>query len=249
MEDEAMIREKLEQTQAALNDKLGALEQTVAGTVEGAASAVSETVETVKDSIQETVATVKDTVQGTVSSVKETVEESVATVKNWFDVPGHTREHPWTMLAGSVAMGFLLERMLTLSPAGSAAGEPETPRRLRKPHHHEGNGGLHPHPSVREKPHRLTDDTLAPEMAKLKGLVLGAVLGTVREIVLQAVPQTLGDHLREIIDSATQKVGGTVLPGSETASWFNSEREERSEHPENTAEQSGRLMREKRWSQ
>ena len=78
MENEDLIRKKMEETRTSLTEKLETLEEQVAGTVQGATAAVSDTVETVKDSVEETVSTVKDTVQETVGTVKDTVQEQLA---------------------------------------------------------------------------------------------------------------------------------------------------------------------------
>ena len=113
MEDELVIRQKMEDTRTSLTDKLETLEGKVAETVEGTTEAVTETVATVKESITETVEAVKDSVEETVTAVKDTVEEGIETVKSVFDVPHWVEQYPWPVMAGSVAVGFCLERYLT----------------------------------------------------------------------------------------------------------------------------------------
>ena len=46
-------------------------------------------------------------VEGTVASVKETMQASVDTVKESLDLKGRVERHPWAMLGGAVATGFL----------------------------------------------------------------------------------------------------------------------------------------------
>src|SRR5262249_49660887 len=58
---------------------------------------------------------------------------------------------------------------------------------------------------------------LAPEIQKLKGLAVGTLFGAIREMVLKVSPEHVGQQLREILDSMTQKLGGEVIPGSDWA--------------------------------
>src|SRR5262245_55877302 len=95
-EQPKVIRHQMEETRASLTEKLETLEHQVVGTVQGATSAVTETVENVKEAVAETVETVKGTVRETVETVKET-----------FDLSRQVDRHPWLMVGGSVALGFL----------------------------------------------------------------------------------------------------------------------------------------------
>jgi len=217
MENEDMIRREVESKRAALTEKLESLEKEVVGTVKEATAAVSDTVEVIKDSVQETVATVKDTVQDTVSSVKETVTESVETVKDWFDLKGHVKHHPWFMMGGSVALGYFLGNMLKSSPAAEAIAD-ESPRSS-----HSGNG------HHREKRHGGSAKKafdLGPELSKLKGLALGALLGTARDMILPVVPEGVKKPLKDVLDNITQKLGGEpVAPSGKQADRDQSEEE------------------------
>src|SRR5262249_52925003 len=91
-----VIRQQMQQTRTALSEKVERLEQEVVQTVHEATEAVNDTVASIKEAAQQTVNTVKDTVHDTVQTVRETL-----------DVPTQVRRHPWAMLAGSVAVGFL----------------------------------------------------------------------------------------------------------------------------------------------
>ncbi len=86
---------------ASLTEKLETLEHQIVETVQGATSAMTETVENVKEAVHDTV-----------SEVKSTVNETVDTVKSTFDIPHHFRRHPWLMLGGAVAVGYLASRIL-----------------------------------------------------------------------------------------------------------------------------------------
>lgn len=212
MENEEVIRADMEETRTALTEKLEVLENQVIGTVQEARSAVSETVETLKD----TVGTVKDTVTDTVSAVKESVQEGVATVKDWMDVRAQVDRHPWVMVGGSVATGYLIgalcDRFMECETAAASTAEP-----VRSDTHRLGNGHRG---ATRAKRHHESESGswlagFAPELNKLKALALGTLIGTAREMVVKSVPPELGHKLSEVLDNVTAKLGGETLPSSD----------------------------------
>jgi ElaB/YqjD/DUF883 family membrane-anchored ribosome-binding protein len=231
MEDEEVIRRQMEETRTSLTEKLETLENKVAETVEEATSAVTETVATVKDSIQDTVTTVKDTVEGTVTSVKDTLQEGVNTVKSMFDLPHLVEQHPWPVIGASIALGYCLERYFgktdsvaeKMSEAAVPVPKPPAPAAAAKHMrgHHSPNGG-------REKPTARKSSllaSLAPEIDQLKGLALGALFGTAREMIVQTVPSELGGQLKNIVDNITKKLGGKPIAGPLFQAQSASERE------------------------
>jgi len=200
---EEMIQQQMKETRAALTEKLETLENKVVGTVAEATTAVSDTVEAIRETVNETVTTVNETVKGSVETVKETVHESVETVKDIFDLPAHVDQHPWMMLGGSVAVGYCLGALLgSRSSAGSSATTFTYPERTV------------PTPSAPSKP-TSEPSPWAPEINKLKGLALGVLFGTARELLLSSVPEHIADQLKEIVDNVTKKVGGEPMPSSD----------------------------------
>ena len=87
-----IIEEHMAETRHALTDKLDQLEQTVANTVSEAA---------------ETVEHVRDAVTGTVQSVTDSVRDTVESVSDALDVTKQVERHPWGMVAGATAVGFV----------------------------------------------------------------------------------------------------------------------------------------------
>jgi len=221
--DQDVIREQMENTRTALSEKLEELENRVTAKVAGATQDVAQTVETVTGSVQETVETVKDTVQETVETVKDTVEEtisavkeSVSAVKSLFDVPAHVDRYPWTAMGASVAVGYLGgEYLLRPSTHRSRSQVPAFTAKetIAAPVYTNGQsaGGRLASELPSAKPPSWLD-RLEPELSKLKGLALGVLMGTIREMVTQATGEKLGHSLAEIIDSATEKIGGTPVP-------------------------------------
>jgi len=85
------MRREIEQTRSALTAKLGALGDRLS------------------ESVEETAQTVEHTVEG----VRETVSETVDTVKHAFDLHYQVNRHPWLAMGGAVALGFVLQKVLT----------------------------------------------------------------------------------------------------------------------------------------
>jgi len=220
MENEEMIRRDMEETRTSMTEKLETLENKVAQTVHDATSAVSETVENIKD----TVASVKDSVQETVSAVTEGVKEGVHsvtdTVKDAFDLPGHVDRHPWLAVGGSVGLGFLLGNLFGPRRTEVGTGVPAvgtTPNHGTVSKRQHTNGGTHKRRPESTGPSWLSQ--FGPEIAKLQGLALGTLFGAIREMAVQALPEHLGGQLKEIINSATQKLGGEPIPSSDWSEW------------------------------
>lgn len=85
-EEPEIMKREMEETRAALADKIHTLEEKVSHTVEETAQAV----------------------KGTVNAV----EETFASVKDVFDIPAHVQRHPWLMMGCAVATGYVIGHML-----------------------------------------------------------------------------------------------------------------------------------------
>jgi ElaB/YqjD/DUF883 family membrane-anchored ribosome-binding protein len=217
-----VIREQMEAQRAALSDKLETLEHKIVETVQGAKEAVAETAQTVKE-----------TVQSSVDTVKETVSSSVETVKEAFDLNRQVDRHPWAMFGGAVAAGFaagwLLNRAGGSSSWGAAPARyegaasyayPPTAARRDVPRASAGFTGTASGMASSQAPAEQgaswaqeLSQTFAPEVNKLKGLAIGAVMGVVRDLVAQSVPDQLRPQLTEMMNSVTQKLGGEPVQG------------------------------------
>ena len=72
-----------------------------------------------------------------------------------------------------------------------------------------------PEPSVPElKLYREVTEKFAPEIQKLKGLVIGTLMRLARDTIKQSVAPALGLELEQVIDRVTSKLGGVPLSGS-----------------------------------
>jgi ElaB/YqjD/DUF883 family membrane-anchored ribosome-binding protein len=225
MANEEVIRHQMEETRTSLTEKLETLEQKVVDTVQGATTAVSETVQNVKDSVQETVSTVKDTVEGTVCAVKESVAGGVETVKEYMDIRGYVQEYPWLMTGSAVAVGYTLGCLLfpKEEPFKTAelAKASDGPRVHNGPREHIRNGGHRARKRTEAAVSWLGD--FAPELNKLKGLALGTLLGSVREMVTQGIPGQFGEQVKQVIDKVTTKLGGQPLASADLPTSYHTE--------------------------
>lgn len=232
MENEELIREQMNDTRAAMSEKLELLEQKVVETVDGTATAVTDAVEAVKDTVRdttsavtETVCQVKESVSETVHTVTDTVKGGLTSVKDFFDI----RKNPWLGIGGSVLAGYVVAKFVfpprrdpiqglasagghtvTSTPPSAAAAVPAPSHRS---HAVSTNGGSH-----REKPKPTEKskgwlESLAgqwePEINKIKGMALGMLLDVSRDVVVQAVPPQWKEQLMGVFHGLASKLHAT----------------------------------------
>ncbi|MEK6259969.1 MAG: hypothetical protein AABP62_15215 [Planctomycetota bacterium] len=235
-DDTEVIRQQMDDSRAALTEKLGLLEEKVTETVQSATASVAETVQSATASVTETVDSVKGAVQGTVDSVRHSVEDTVASVSEALDLALQVKRHPWGMLAGAIAVGYVGAQLLSTgerSRAGSsgrhrtngsidrlslerAAGEGMTS--VPSPNH--ATNGSTTNGSTKGSATTANSglmsqigDSFQAEIAKLKGLAVGAAFGMVRDMLTEAGPPSLKHEIAEVIDGFTEKLGGHRISG------------------------------------
>jgi ElaB/YqjD/DUF883 family membrane-anchored ribosome-binding protein len=205
-----VIRKQMEVQRAALADKLETLETRIVATVDDAREAVAETVETVRESVKDSVETVKDTVHSSAQAVKDT-----------FDLQRQVERHPWPMFGGAVAVGFAAGWALSQAAASSDRRAPAFARVPPPPVYRS-----EPPPAPRAPaPAAAAGSSWAeqcfqlfrPELEKVKGLVIGSVLGVVREMVTEPLPAEMRPKVSEILDNVTTKLGGAPVTSETVA--------------------------------
>ena len=210
MEDQDLIRDQMDHTRSSLADKLETLEERVATTSSGASQDVAQTVETVTDSVQETVETVKDTIEETLAAVKN----SVGAVKRFFDVPMHVDRHPWIALGGSLAIGYMIGQFVSARTRGRPTRNHDNSARQEllasAVSNNSQSNGHHSEWQVSQNSGGLLE-RFEPELSKLNGLAIGALMGVVRDMVVKTAGRNLSQSVSEIIDSVTEKIGGTPV--------------------------------------
>jgi ElaB/YqjD/DUF883 family membrane-anchored ribosome-binding protein len=214
------IRHRIEETCSSLTERLETLEHQV-----------KETVGEATDAVVDTVQTVRNTVEGTVEAVKQKVEKTVESVRQTLDVRRQVQQHPWAMVGGSIALGYLAGSVLPrhLQPVGrSASGYPPageySPQRAEsiaredrfqsagdafREEISEGTGIASRRPSFwDELAHQF-----APEIDQVKRLAIGATVGLIRDMIKEAIPENLSHQVAGIVDSVTSKLGGEPVSG------------------------------------
>jgi ElaB/YqjD/DUF883 family membrane-anchored ribosome-binding protein len=190
-----VIRHQMEETRTSLTDKLESLERKVSDTVQGTATAV----------------------EGTIASVKDAVDDTLDNLRNVFDIPRQVDRHPWTMMAGSVAVGYLAGMLVPNGGGERKRRDTDVPppesAALR-------NGGVprFESPSASSLAPAIADgssgvlekwgEKFKEEIGELKSLAVGTTLGIIRDMVTPSIPAGTRTQIKELIDSITVKLGG-----------------------------------------
>jgi len=223
MENEPeVIRDQMQDTRTALTEKLEALEQTVAKTVENTTRPVVETVQSVTEATKETVGAVKETVQQIADTVSGSVEKTVETVKDTFDLSRQVEQHPWAMMLGSVAVGYVAGRLLPSAPefgGTSAAAMTSRMSQAAEPSGSEPRHNGHQRRRDTEEKEESSGkgllsgllDTYHDEVKALEGLAVAAVVGVARDLLTQSLKGEIGERLGEWMNGLTQKLGARPL--------------------------------------
>lgn len=237
-----VIQQDLENTRHALAEKLEQIGEKISGTVETVSDTVSSVTETVShmtETMEGTVQAVAESVSGTVESVKDTMEsmgetasETVEAVKEALNVPEMIRRSPWLWMGGSVVAGFIAGKIFAPRPHhtvaassfmhGSGNGYTETAEQRTLQASREASHSQHE--TTDGKPEATTGGGLssvvsglteqfAPELHKLQGLAVGTLFGVVRDMVSQAVPESLKQQVQGVFNDFTEKVGGKPIEG------------------------------------
>jgi ElaB/YqjD/DUF883 family membrane-anchored ribosome-binding protein len=213
------IRHQIEETRSSLTEKLETLEHEVKETVRGATDAVVGTVQSVRS-----------TVECTVEAVKGTVESTLESVRRTFDVQRQVENHPWAMVGGSIALGYLVgslapRRQPSYVSGGYATADagwsPQTEPSRAADRFEEAGAMLadtsreqsEASPQKKSFLSQIVQE-LAPEFDQVKKLAIGAAIGLVRDAIKDAIPENLSPQVSRIVDSVTSKLGGEPVSGS-----------------------------------
>jgi len=215
-----VIRHRIDETRSALTEKLETLEREVRGTVCEARDAVTCTVETVRETVNSTLGGVRETVSSTVEAVRDQVQDTMCSVREALNVQHQVQAHPWVMLGGSVAAGYLLGSLLPQrGPKQTGQERPSSPSPMYGARQYEPERAAswsEPAQPTSRAPGFLTGiaDQFAPEIQKVKGMAIGAAIGLVRDLLKQQIPEQLAGNVDEVLDSMTTKLGGEPMRGS-----------------------------------
>lgn len=165
-----VLRDQMEATKSQLSDKLESLELRVAGTVQSASTAVTATVEAVQD--------------------------AVTSVRNTFDLQRITGSHPWLVVGGAAAIGYLATKAFTsVEPAdNSPALTHPASAAVIAPEHRNGTSNTHTNAITNSA--RITPETSVTNSAwdQLRIAAVGAFIGIASDMASRAAP-LLMDYL------------------------------------------------------
>jgi len=203
-----VIHHEMEEKRASLAEKLDTLESHVLGTVQEATAAVSHSVEEATSAVSHTVEDVKSVVDTVTGSVKDTVENVAETVKHTFDMRDHVRRHPWGMFCGAVALGFAGGRFLAPARREEETSAPAAPSQPFVP----PPRAVSPRTSAPQE--EETRSGLSELLQRVKGLALGAVMKTVRDLLAESLPEAMKADVMHVVDDFTTKLGGQPVPAA-----------------------------------
>ena len=194
-----LIKLQMGQTRTALADKLESLETKVLGTVA-----------TTTDTVGKTVEEVGTTVRETARDVRAVMHETMDSVRDALDVSRQIQHHPWTMVGGSVLVGYVGGVLLDHLERGRLPSLPLAPERLL-PHDADLRERIESTPPQRRNGSSFLKalvDSFAPELDKLKAAAIGMAIATVRDKIGDAVPPQTRKDFTEFMDRVTVKLGG-----------------------------------------
>jgi ElaB/YqjD/DUF883 family membrane-anchored ribosome-binding protein len=212
------IRNQMDETRTALAEKIELLEKQVTDTVQGAAQSVGDTVENVKHAVEDTV-----------NSVKTTVQESVHAVSEALSLSHHVERHPWPMMAGAVAVGFVGGYMLFSRsddqradakfrrlassqgrpPEQEYGATPSQPTHMPASPRRASNGSMSDMKSSSSS--NAFQEWLRPATQQLQSLAVGAALGIMRDLLTRAVPKPMERQVSDMVNGLTTSLGGQVI--------------------------------------
>src|SRR5207302_7262901 len=144
--------------------------------------------------------------------VRDKLQEAACSLQETFNLQHQTQAHPWAMLGGSVAAGYVLGSLLPdaesirhdLASAGAALARHEESRSAAASHFAA--------PGRTEKQSMLSGalgslvSQFGPEIQKVKGLAIGSAMGLLRDLLKSELPRQLTSDFEQIVDSVTTKL-------------------------------------------
>ena len=182
-----LIQEQMKETKSQLSDKLESLEQQFQ---------VTDAVQTTRSAVAATAEAVHATAEG--------VTGALQSVSNAFDIRRQIEQHPWMVLGGAAALGYLAHELLTGTElktaqsleAATTLGE-FPPQNGHAPDHRESPVNV----AATAAATRAYNETLmmSSPLLQLKSLALNTLLGIAREAATRAVP-LMADYLTANLD-------------------------------------------------
>jgi len=196
--EQKLIQQQMEETRASLSNKLEALENQVADTVQTATDVVQNTTEAVADTVE--------SVKETVGEISDRVGDTVRSVAGAFDISRQVQERPWLVLGGAIGVGCLVGWYLpTRTTRRKASGTPRSiPAATPAASAYEAAAT----PAEPKQPGWVSN-----QLSRLRGLAIGMVMGTVRDLARESLPEVISTRVADEVDNLTPHLGGEVIHG------------------------------------
>jgi len=204
MEDEAdheqkLIEQQMEETRASLSNKLEALENQVVDTVQTATDVVQNTTEAVAGTVE--------SVKETVGEISDKVGDTVRSVASAFDISRQVEERPWLVFGGAIGLGCLAGWYL---PARTRQGKvAAAPRSFAATAPQAAAYEAAATPAEPKVPGWVSN-----QLSRLRGLAVGMVMGAVRDLARESLPEPIRERVAEEVDNLTPHLGGEVIHGT-----------------------------------
>jgi hypothetical protein len=123
---ESHIRQDVDETRAAMTEKIEMIEGRVHETMEGAKSTIDSVMNNVKR-VQGTVEDAKVTIDSILDALKQTMDETAERVKYTTDLIEQVNQNPWIMFGSAILMGYVLSN----ASREGLSGSPQVQERRR----------------------------------------------------------------------------------------------------------------------
>jgi ElaB/YqjD/DUF883 family membrane-anchored ribosome-binding protein len=166
--------------------------------IDATRSAMADKMEALEDKVMNTVQSAQDTVTDSIQSAKDTV----ASVKQTFDLKHQIEQRPWTMVGGCFLAGLVVGHLMPM-------GRPSSNKPMTAPPINGNYATSGPAPRMQIEP-PSPPGILEPfhdEIAKVKGIAIGFVMGLVRDSIKESVPQ-MASEIDDLMNGLTTKLGG-----------------------------------------
>jgi ElaB/YqjD/DUF883 family membrane-anchored ribosome-binding protein len=104
---ECYIKQNIEETRAAMNEKIKKIEGRVHETMDGTKSTIASVVSNihrVKDTVEET----KSVIDTGIDTLRQAIDETVERVKSTAELIDQVKQNPWIMLGSAALVGYVL---------------------------------------------------------------------------------------------------------------------------------------------
>jgi hypothetical protein len=194
-------------------------------------SALSQNFKALEDQVIHTVHTAKAAIGGTAASVKHAaaatgnaIKSKVASARQTLSLTRQAQRHPWAIVGGAVAAGYLLHRLLTSrtrtedSPLGRAPSLAKSPEPVddvqlpgsmlaeaSKPAESPAESNGSPNKSAG------LSSLFGPHLKPMQDMAVGVLMSVCRDAVTKPLAAEWREPLADAIDKITRQLGGTPI--------------------------------------